>query len=69
MDQDNELFEIKPYSTKELSLIYGVSDRTLGKWLLPFKAEIGKRTGRYYTIVQVEIILKRIGMPPYTVRA
>ena len=69
MQQQDELFEIKPYSTKELSRIYGVSDRTLVKWLMPFREEIGKRSGRFYTVMQVEIILKKVGMPPYMVRA
>jgi transposase len=58
-----EVTEIRPYSTKELSGIYGVSDKTLRKWMKPFTDEIGKKQGRYYTVLQVEIIFNKLGMP------
>jgi transposase-like protein len=55
--------EIKPYSTKEIAMLYGVCDKTLKKWLKPFEEYIGKKTGRYYTIAQVNIIFDKLGMP------
>lgn len=63
MSTIKEVTEIKPYSTKELSQIYGVSERTMLKWMKPFSGEIGKKHGRFYTVLQVEVIFKRLGMP------
>jgi transposase len=54
---------VKPYSTKELSMIYGVSTKTFLKWLLPFTHLIGEKKGRFYTVRQVETIFDRLGMP------
>ncbi|MFB6453778.1 hypothetical protein ACE38W_00800 [Chitinophaga sp. Hz27] len=56
-------FALKPYSPKTLSKFYGVCDKTLKKWLQPFKNEIGEKKGHYYTVVQVKIILEKIGVP------
>jgi transposase len=55
--------EVKPYSTKEIAMLYGICDKTLKKWLKPFEEGIGKKTGRYYTIAQVNIIFDKLGMP------
>lgn len=63
MSMITEVKEIKPYSTRELSRIYGVCDKTLLKWMKPFADEIGQKQGRFYTVVQVEIIFNKLGMP------
>lgn len=55
--------EIKPYSTKELASIYGVCDKTLKKWLLPFAEAIGKKQGRYYNVAQVKTVFDKLGIP------
>lgn len=55
--------EIKPYSIKELSGIYGVCDKTFKKWLLPFADCVGKKQGRYYTVAQVVTIFDKLGIP------
>lgn len=55
--------EIKPYSTKELASIYGVCDKTLKKWLLPFTEAIGKKQGRYYNVAQVKTVFDKLGVP------
>ena len=55
--------EIKPYSTKELAGIYGVCDKTLKKWLIPFSEAIGKKQGRYYNVAQVKTIFDKLGVP------
>jgi transposase-like protein len=62
-----EVTEVKPYSTKELSHIYGVCDKTLRKWMKPFANEIGEKQGRYFTVAQVEVIFSRLGLP-YRIR-
>ncbi len=56
-------FMVKPYSPGELCVIYGVSRKTWDKWLSPFAGKIGKRCGRYYTVLQVEIIIQHVGVP------
>jgi transposase-like protein len=41
--------DVKPYSMKELCEIYGVSDKTMRKWLQPFAEQIGERRGIFIT--------------------
>ena len=60
---NRNLIEVKPYSLGELCKIYGVTDKTLKKWFIPFKPELGRREGRYYSIDQVEIIFKHLKVP------
>ena len=55
--------EIKPYTCKELSSFYQVDKKTFLKWLHPFRLIVGARQGRYYTVVQVEKIFDKLGMP------
>jgi len=54
---------LKPYSTKELTELYGISRRTFNTWLTPFKEEVGTKFGRYYTVAQVQLIFKKLGWP------
>jgi len=54
---------IKHYSHQELADLYGVSWRTLQRWLELHQKAIGEKKGRYYTSEQVEIIFTRIGWP------
>lgn len=56
-------FEIKPQSKQELANAYGVSPRTLNRWLLPFRERIGRRMGHTYTPKQVSIIYELLGPP------
>ena len=55
--------EIKPYSTIELSRRYGVGKRAFLLMIEPYAQLIGKRSGRFFTVLQVEIIIEKIGMP------
>ena len=54
---------VKPYTVKDLGGIYGVDPRTFLKWIKPFESRIGERNGRFYTVMQVEIILLALGVP------
>ncbi len=54
---------IKPYSTSELAMLYGVCPRTFTKWLYRFRFQIGRRVGRYYSSLQVQIIFTKLGTP------
>lgn len=54
---------ITPLSCSELGELYGVHSKTFKKWIFPFKDKIGKRIGRYYSIRQVKIIFRYLGLP------
>lgn len=54
---------VKPYTLTELSKIYGVCNRTLKKWINEFKAEVGEKKGRFYTIPQVKVIFQNLCFP------
>ncbi|HEX4878102.1 MAG TPA: hypothetical protein VFV31_15640 [Chitinophagaceae bacterium] len=60
---DNSRIEIKPYSLTELAHIYGVTVRTIKKWIAPFEKETGEKIGRYYNALQVKIIFEKLGVP------
>lgn len=55
---------VRPYSNKELRMMYEVSRRTMTSWLRPHLPKIGKREGRYWTVKQVSIIFDVLGLPP-----
>ena len=60
---DNPYPKLKPYSDKELSVLYTICPRTLKKWLAPHLEDLGPRRGRFYTIVQVKKIVDWFGYP------
>jgi hypothetical protein len=55
--------QIKPYTQKELSSLYGVCKQTFSKWLIPFKEQIGERNGHFYSVEQVKVIFSFLGVP------
>ncbi len=58
-----EFHDIRPYTLKELSHLFGVDIRTFKNWLIPYTNSIGIKRGRYYNVMQVEKILTFIGLP------
>lgn len=57
---------LKPYTTNELAKLYGISVYTFYKWIEPFKTELGKKLGWYWTIPQVRLIFQKLDVPaPY----
>lgn len=60
--------EIRPQTKQDLANAYGVSSRTLNKWLSPFGQHIGKRMGHTYTPKQVRTIYELLGPPSYEER-
>jgi hypothetical protein len=54
---------IKPYTHLQLMQMYGVSWRTLKRWLAPYEKEIGPKIGHFYSVRQVAIIFRYIGNP------
>lgn len=57
------ILRLKPYGVKELCYLYEITDKTLKRWLKPFNQDIGTRNGRYYNVIQVEIIFTKLGVP------
>jgi len=47
----------------ELAKYYQVSEKTFRCWLAAFKDKLGKRSGRYFNIKQVELIFQELGTP------
>lgn len=58
---------IKPYLTKDLANIYGVSKKTMIRWLKRIQHELGERQGNYYSIPQVRVIFKTLDLPSYVI--
>lgn len=48
---------------KDLAIEYGVSEDVFRNWIRPFKDEIGKRVGFFYTPKQIRIIYERLDPP------
>lgn len=57
---------VKTYSVKEVAGLYGISGKTLKKWLAPFENEIGERIGYFYNPRQVRVIFEKLGPPEGT---
>ena len=55
--------KVKPYKTKELAAIYGVSIKTLRTWLNTHQEVIGNKAGHYYTAQQIRTIFSCLGEP------
>ena len=55
--------QVRPYTYKELTELYGVSKKTLQTWLRPFKEQVGEKRGRYFTVIQIDVIFKNLGFP------
>jgi hypothetical protein len=54
---------IRPYTHRELALLYGVSWKTFQRWLKPYEKQIGPKRGHFYSAGQVRIIFECIGPP------
>ena len=56
-------FNLKAYTVKQLSELYGVSAKTFRRWLEPFAKSIGEKKGYFYNISQVKCIVSYLGAP------
>lgn len=52
--------DCKPMTVSDLAARWGVSCRTVKRWLRPFEGEIGPRVGKIYNARQVKIILSKL---------
>ncbi|MBI4929303.1 MAG: helix-turn-helix domain-containing protein [Bacteroidetes bacterium] len=62
-ENKNQGVPLKPYTLKELARIYGVSTKTMHRWMEPFEKELGIKRGRYYTIPQVKMFFDNLSLP------
>lgn len=59
---------VKCYTKKELAVLYELSPRAFHTMFKRYEAEVGKKDGRYYSVMQVELIFARLGKPPCLLR-
>ena len=58
-----EIFELRPYTHKELAQLYSVCWLTFQRWVKKREQEIGKKHGHFYHIGQVLKIFRIYGIP------
>lgn len=61
--QERRVVRVMPYTTKQLTAIYGVDHRTLKKWMNNLKESLGERNGYYWSIPQVRLIFEKLSLP------
>lgn len=52
--------DIKPMTVYQLAQRWGVSCKTVKRWIKTFEAEVGRREGNLYNARQVAIILSKL---------
>jgi hypothetical protein len=62
-DIREEIFELRPYTHKELAQLYNVCWLTFQRWVKKNEKEIGKKHGHFYHIGQVLKIFRIYGIP------
>ena len=60
-------FYYEPVTKTELARAYGVNIKTFDRWLKPLNKSLGKRLGRLYTPLQLQIIFRHFGKPNLSV--
>jgi hypothetical protein len=56
--------EMRPYYLKEICQIYGMSYKAMRKKINPIRDLLGDRSGYYFSVRQLEVIVRHLG-PPY----
>lgn len=63
MQNKEENFEMRPLTPKEIRNLFGVSAYVMRNMLDKHKDQIGERSGKFFTVKQVEAIFNCLGMP------
>ncbi len=58
----------RPYTKKELANLYELSTRAFYTLLKPHEEVVGKKLGRYYSLLQVKLIFEKLGDPSSMLR-
>jgi hypothetical protein len=62
MTEENDA-PLKAYNAKELAAMYGIDQRTFSRWVNDYEDAIGPKSGRFFNVLQVEIIFQVMGRP------
>jgi hypothetical protein len=54
---------IKPYRLKDLAAIFDINTQTLKRWMSHHPHELSRKTGKFYSIKQVEFMITQFGLP------
>ncbi|SDW03950.1 hypothetical protein SAMN05444410_10188 [Hydrobacter penzbergensis] len=54
---------IKPYRLKDLAAIFDINTQTLKRWMSRHPDELSCKTGKFYSINQVEFMIDQFGLP------
>lgn len=60
---ENGNFIIRPYLMKDFAAIYGVSTKTVHRWIVKLLPGMQKKRAKYFRIDQVNDIVNAIGIP------
>jgi hypothetical protein len=55
----------RPCSMNDFVTLYGVSSKTMRRWIEPCREALGERKTYVFTVKQVNIIFAKIGKPKY----
>lgn len=55
--------DLRPYTKKELAVLYNRSVTCFNKMIAPYTEDIGEKKGWYYTVSQVDVIFKKLQPP------
>jgi len=54
---------VKPYRLVDLTAIFDVNVITLKKWIAQYPNELGEKSGKYYSVIQVKFMIEKFGLP------
>lgn len=54
---------VRPYMVQDLARIYNVSGKTIRRWINETVPESGKKTKKFFSLNQVQEIIKGLGNP------
>lgn len=54
---------IRPYFLMDLAALYGVSGRTMRRWIDAKAPQYAKKNSKYFTVEQVQGIINALGIP------
>jgi hypothetical protein len=63
METVKQTFDLRPYTKKDMRVMYGVSKHVFNNLLKPFEDELGEIVGKFLNCRQVELIIAKIGIP------
>lgn len=56
-------FLVKPYRIIDLATIFDINRKTMRRWINQFPMELERKDGNYFSILQVEFMISKFGLP------